>query len=99
MHKALGLLQSARPAFFSISYMSILVAHALAYKLHNTFRFGDFVESSIALVLGHACGNLTNSYFDYVYGLDKRATSADRSVFDFGVSAKEVWRREEKRGG
>eukprot|EP00026_Physarum_polycephalum_P017700 Phypoly_transcript_19009.p1 GENE.Phypoly_transcript_19009~~Phypoly_transcript_19009.p1 ORF type:complete len:234 (+),score=34.13 Phypoly_transcript_19009:21-722(+) len=90
MNKALGLFQSMRPAFFSISYMSILVAHALAYKLHGTFRLGDFLESSVALVLGHACGNLTNSYFDWKYGLDKRETSADRSIFDFGVSPKEL---------
>jgi 1,4-dihydroxy-2-naphthoate octaprenyltransferase len=96
MQKALGLFQSMRPAFFSISYMSVLVAHALAYKLHGTFRFGDFVESSIALILGHACGNLSNSYFDYVYGLDKKETSADRSVFDFGVSHKEVMKNKIK---
>lgn len=67
------------------------MAHALAYKLHSTFHFGNFVESSLTLVLAHAAGNLSNSYFDYVYGLDKRATSADRSLFDFGVSPKEVY--------
>lgn len=67
------------------------MAHALAYKLHGVFHIGAFVESSLALVMAHAGGNLANSYFDYVYGLDKPSTSADRSLFDFGVSPKEVW--------
>jgi len=89
--KALQLFQSTRPAFFSISYMSVLVAHALAYKLHSTFHFWEFVESSLALVLAHAAGNLSNSYFDYVYGLDKKATSVDRSLFDYGITHKEAF--------
>jgi 1,4-dihydroxy-2-naphthoate octaprenyltransferase len=87
---ALGLFQSTRPAFFSISFMSILVAHALTFKHHSTFHPLLFLESSLALVFAHAAGNLSNSYFDFMYGLDKPKTAADRSLFDFGVSPKEA---------
>jgi len=90
-----NLFLSSRPWSFTISIVIVVLAATLAYKhpvLQKSPQFSLFnaVVCLLSVVLAHAGGNLSNSYYDYIYDLDKKGTSADRTFFDYGALPNQI---------
>lgn len=80
-----------RPWSLSASVMPTLLGSAVAYKCSNTSDFGwlTLLCTLFTVVSVHGAGNVVNTYFDYIKGIDGRK-SDDRILVDHILSKDEV---------
>lgn len=70
-----------RPWSFSASLTPVALGAALAYKTSGDFEVPLFIVTCLTAVSVHAAGNVVNTYFDYMKGIDSRR-SDDRTLVD-----------------
>jgi 1,4-dihydroxy-2-naphthoate octaprenyltransferase len=83
-----------RPWSFSASVMPTLLGSVIAYKCNSNisdFSWLILLCTLVILVSVHAAGNVVNTFFDYVKGIDGRK-SDDRTLVDHILSEDEVVR-------
>ncbi|XP_044738591.1 ubiA prenyltransferase domain-containing protein 1 homolog [Chrysoperla carnea] len=78
-----------RPWSLSASLMPTLLGSVIAYKLSSGFSFISLILTIFTIVSVHGAGNLVNTYFDFVKGIDNRK-SDDRILVDQLLSKDEV---------
>lgn len=80
-----------RPWSLSASLMPTLLGSAIAYKCSNASDFSwlTLLFTLFTVVSVHGAGNVVNTYFDYVKGIDGRK-SDDRTLVDHILSKDEV---------
>lgn len=81
-------LLALRPWSLSASLVPTLLGSALAYRSHE-FNFLTFILTIFTVVTVHGAGNVVNTYYDYVKGIDNRK-SDDRTLVDHILSEDEV---------
>lgn len=84
-------LLALRPWSLSASLVPTLLGSALAYRSSTTheFNFLTFILTIFTILTVHGAGNLVNTYYDYVKGIDNRK-SDDRTLVDHILSKDEV---------
>ena len=70
-----------RPWSFTASLTPVALGSCLAYKDVNSFSIMIFLTACITALSVHAAGNLVNTYFDYMKGIDSKK-SDDRTLVD-----------------
>ncbi|KAK5578445.1 hypothetical protein RB653_008116 [Dictyostelium firmibasis] len=88
--KLMGLILATRPWSLTISVTSVLVGSALAFREIREF---DGIMLSIILIGAislQALGNVVNSFYDCKNGNDTKDKSADRTMFDFGLTERNI---------
>ncbi|CAG9857194.1 unnamed protein product [Phyllotreta striolata] len=80
-----------RPWSLSASLMPTLLGSTLAYKYPGStdFNYITLLLTVLTVVTVHGAGNVVNTYFDYVKGIDNRK-SDDRILVDHILSKDEV---------
>lgn len=80
-----------RPWSLSASLVPTLLGSALAYRSStpHEFNFLTFLLTIFTVVTVHGAGNVVNTYYDYVKGIDNRK-SDDRTLVDHILSEDEV---------
>lgn len=80
-----------RPWSLSASLMPTLLGSTLAYKYPGTteFNYITFLLTVFTVISVHGAGNLVNTYFDFVKGIDNRK-SDDRTLVDHILTKDEV---------
>lgn len=79
-----------RPWSLSASLVPTLLGSALAYRSSShEFNFLTFILTIFTVVTVHGAGNVVNTYYDYVKGIDNRK-SDDRTLVDHILSEDEV---------
>ncbi|XP_072175039.1 ubiA prenyltransferase domain-containing protein 1-like [Diadema setosum] len=73
--------KALRPWSFSASLTAVLLGSTLAYKSIGTLNPIVCIASSFAVLFVHGAGNLVNTYYDYVRGVDSKK-SDDRTLVD-----------------
>lgn len=71
-----------RPWSFSASLTPVAIGAALAYKSTEQFHIPLFLCTCLTAVSVHAAGNVVNTYYDYVKGIDSRRSGDDRTLVD-----------------
>ncbi|KAK0178664.1 hypothetical protein PV327_007536 [Microctonus hyperodae] len=81
-----------RPWSLSASLMPTLLGSALAYRLTGWENFSliTFIFTLYTVILVHGAGNVINTYYDYVKGVDSRGKSDDRILVDQLLTKDEV---------
>lgn len=90
-----------RPESFSMSTANIAIAAALSYHHLNqrntpsineplSFSFSLLFLTWITATLSHSVGNIANTYYDYVCGVDKADSSDDRTLVDNKISIRSI---------
>ncbi|KAL3862451.1 hypothetical protein ACJMK2_008415 [Sinanodonta woodiana] len=74
-------LVALRPWSFTASFTPVALGSILAYKSTGEFSFTVFLATLFTALSVHAAGNLVNTYFDYMKGIDGK-TSDDRTLVD-----------------
>ncbi|XP_039275333.1 ubiA prenyltransferase domain-containing protein 1 homolog [Nilaparvata lugens] len=92
--KVSSYLLALRPWSLSASLMPTLLGSAIAYKAANLHAGSEFsvlilLLTLLTVVSVHGAGNVVNTYFDYVKGIDTRK-SDDRTLVDQILSKDEV---------
>lgn len=84
-------LLALRPWSLSASLVPTLLGSALAYRSStpHEFNFLTFILTIFTVVTVHGAGNVVNTYYDYVKGIDNRK-SDDRTLVDHILSEDEV---------
>lgn len=84
-------LLALRPWSLSASLVPTLLGSALAYRSStpHEFNFLTFILTIFAVVTVHGAGNVVNTYYDYLKGIDNRK-SDDRTLVDHILSEDEV---------
>lgn len=82
---------AVRPWSLSASLMPTLLGSALAYRLTGLESFSviTFVLTLYTIISVHGAGNVVNTYFDYIKGVDSRK-SDDRILVDQLLSKDEL---------
>ncbi|UYV81923.1 UBIAD1 [Cordylochernes scorpioides] len=75
-------LQALRPWSFSTSLAPVALGAVLAYKSSSSFSAPVFLVSCLTALSVHAAGNVVNTYFDYLKGIDDSKRSDDRTLVD-----------------
>lgn len=80
-----------RPWSLSASLMPTLLGSTIAYKYPGTadFNYITLLLTVFTVVTVHGAGNLVNTYFDYIKGIDNRK-SDDRILVDHILTKDEV---------
>ena len=78
-----------RPWSFSASLTPVLLGTALAYKSQGTLNWAVFLASLGAVLFVHGAGNLVNTYYDFLKGVDSKK-SDDRTLVDGYLSPNAV---------
>ncbi|XP_072047267.1 ubiA prenyltransferase domain-containing protein 1-like [Amphiura filiformis] len=78
-----------RPWSFSASLTPVLLGTALAYKTTGTLNLPVFLASIGAVLFVHGAGNLVNTYYDFLKGVDSKK-SDDRTLVDGYLSPNAV---------
>lgn len=78
-----------RPWSLSASLMPTLLGSTIAYKVAPDFNWLTLLLTLITVVSVHGAGNLVNTYFDFVKGIDNRK-SDDRILVDHILTKDEV---------
>lgn len=83
---------AVRPWSLSASLMPTLLGSALAYRLTGlaSFNWVSLVLTVFTVLCVHGAGNVVNTYFDYVKGVDSRQKSDDRILVDHLLSKDEL---------
>ncbi|XP_048737154.1 ubiA prenyltransferase domain-containing protein 1 homolog [Ostrea edulis] len=71
-----------RPWSFTASLTPVALGSTLAYKATSEFSLSVFLVTCLSALSVHAAGNLVNTYFDYLKGIDSKKTSDDRTLVD-----------------
>lgn len=82
-------LLALRPWSFSASCIPVVLGAVLCWKTTGHFNLILLVLSMIAVLGVHAAGNLVNTYYDYMKGIDSKV-SDDRTLVDHLLTPKEV---------
>ncbi|ESN96761.1 hypothetical protein HELRODRAFT_67701 [Helobdella robusta] len=72
------------------SLCPVSLGACLYYKYSNKFDIFIFVITSMCALSVHAAGNLVNTYYDYVKGIDSQKKSDDRTLVDHLLSPNDV---------
>lgn len=78
-----------RPWSFSASLTPVLLGCALAHKATNEINFLSLIITALTALSVHAAGNVVNTYFDYIKGIDSKK-SDDRTLVDQLLSKDEI---------
>lgn len=82
---------ATRPWSFTASLVAMTIGSALARRdAPLRFSYVTLCETLLAGFAAHCGGNLVNTYFDYVCGLDKPNTSGDRTMFEGKMKPNEI---------
>ncbi|XP_011300324.1 ubiA prenyltransferase domain-containing protein 1 homolog [Fopius arisanus] len=83
---------AVRPWSLSASLMPTLLGAALAYRLTGLDNFSliSFVLTLQTILSVHGAGNVVNTYFDYIMGVDSGGKSDDRILVDKLLSKDEL---------
>ena len=76
-----SVLVAMRPWSFSASFTPVVLGSVLVYKTVGNFNPWIFLATCLTAISVHAAGNLVNTYFDYVKGIDSKK-SDDRTLVD-----------------
>jgi len=82
-------LVALRPWSFTASLCPVALGSCLVYKALGTFNVWIFATTCICALSVHAAGNLVNTYFDYVKGVDSKK-SDDRTLVDHVLTPNDV---------
>lgn len=82
-------LLAVRPWSLSASLVPTLLGSALAYRGTYDFNLFTFILTIFTVITVHGAGNVVNTYYDYVKGIDNRK-SDDRTLVDHILSKDEV---------
>lgn len=82
--------EALRPWSFSASLMPVLLGCALAHKATGDFSPSILVLTALCALSVHAAGNLVNTYFDFIKGIDNKQKSDDRTLVDQLLSKDEL---------
>lgn len=84
-------LHALRPWSLSASLVPTLLGSAISYRTSGIHDFNllTFVFTIFTIISVHCAGNVVNTYFDYVKGIDNRK-SDDRTLVDHILSKDEV---------
>lgn len=63
------------------SLVPVLAGSVTAWR-HGRFSWPDFCLTFLAALLTHSAANLSNTYFDFVKGVDRKETADDRGLVD-----------------
>lgn len=85
-------LLALRPWSLSASLVPTLLGSALAYRSPGLYDFNllTFLLTIFTVITVHCAGNITNTYFDFVKGIDNRKSSDDRTLVDHILTKDEV---------
>lgn len=80
-----------RPWSLSASLMPTLLGSTIAYKYpgNSQFNYVTLLLTMFTVVCVHGAGNLVNTYFDFIKGIDNRK-SDDRTLVDHILTKDEV---------
>lgn len=78
-----------RPWSFTASLTPVGLGSCLAYQTLGVFNIWIFLATGVTALSVHAAGNLTNTYFDYVKGVDDKK-SDDRTLVDKKLTTNDV---------
>lgn len=87
--KLSGYVLSLRPWSFSASLAPTALGAALAYKCSDQFSFALFIVTCLTVLSVHAAGNVVNTYFDFMKGIDN-TRSDDRTLVDRILTPDEI---------
>lgn len=79
--RLLTYMKALRPWSFTASFIPVAIGNCLVYKSHGTFNINTFLATIITVLCVHAAGNLVNTYFDFIGGIDNTG-SDDRTLVD-----------------
>lgn len=82
-------LLALRPWSLSASLVPTILGSALSYRTSSEFNFITFILTIFTVITVHGAGNVVNTYYDYVKGIDNRK-SDDRTLVDHILSKDEV---------
>ncbi|XP_065890369.1 ubiA prenyltransferase domain-containing protein 1-like [Dysidea avara] len=82
-------LSAVRPQMFPLSFIPVLLGAVLGYKCCSQFSSGLFFVTVLSIILIHAAGNLVNTYYDYMRGVDT-SLSDDRTLVDNMLKPEQV---------
>lgn len=84
-------LLALRPWSLSASLVPTLLGSALAYRSQwsGDFSMLTFFLTAFTVVTVHCAGNVVNTYFDYIKGIDKQKAD-DRTLVDHILTKDEV---------
>lgn len=85
-------LSALRPWSLSASLMPTLLGSTIAYKYPNSsadFNYITLLLTAFTVVSVHGAGNVVNTYYDYIKGIDNRK-SDDRTLVDHIVTKDEL---------
>ena len=80
-----------RPWSFSASMTPVVLGCGLCYKMTSHFDTFVLILTCVAVLAVHAAGNLVNTYYDYIKGIDSKV-SDDRTLVDQVLTPREVVR-------
>ncbi|XP_059477167.1 ubiA prenyltransferase domain-containing protein 1 homolog [Neocloeon triangulifer] len=83
-------LLALRPWSLSASLMPTLLGSAIAHKSTGDFNPVLLVVTAFTVLSVHGAGNVVNTYFDYIKGIDSKKQSDDRTLVDQLLSKDEV---------
>jgi menadiol prenyltransferase len=83
-------LLALRPWSLSASMMPTLLGSAIAHKSSGDFNPLLLVVTAFTVLSVHGAGNVVNTYFDYIKGIDSKKQSDDRTLVDQLLSKDEV---------
>ena len=76
-------LTAVRPWTLSASLTPVLLGAVLSYQSHSQFSLLLALVTVLTVLTVHGAGNLVNTYFDYMQGVDPRAAGTeDRTLVD-----------------
>lgn len=79
-----------RPWSFSASFIPVCLGCALAHKTCGHVDLIIFMVTCLTALSVHGAGNLVNTYYDYVKGIDSKKKSDDRTLVDKLLTQDEV---------
>lgn len=84
-------LLALRPWSFSASLIPVVLGALLAWKATGEINIALMIITTIAVLCVHASGNLVNTYYDYLLGVDSKVAD-DRTLVDHILTPDEVVR-------
>lgn len=82
-------LLALRPWSLSASLVPTMLGSALAYRSSGSLDLFTILLTIFTVITVHGAGNVVNTYYDYVKGIDNRK-SDDRTLVDHILSKDEV---------
>lgn len=80
-----------RPWSFTASFTPVALGSTLAYKYNGDFSVLSFIVACLTALSIHAAGNLVNTYYDYIRGIDSKSAD-DRTLVDMILKPPDVAR-------